>query len=89
MVNIIIGCDVVDDLGVDWDELYQEFMATNATMDYAESNFFDDPELTDTVSNLRIQVETEARIDPRVWDKTSSSVQSLCWGRRRNATSLL
>ena len=44
--------DVVDDLGVDWDELYQEFMATNATMDYAESNFFDDPELTDTVSNL-------------------------------------
>ena len=44
--------DVLDDLGEDWDELYQEFMATNATMDYAESNFFDDPELTDTVSNL-------------------------------------
>ena len=44
--------DVVDDLDKDWDELYQEFMATNATMDYAEANFFDDPELTDTVSNL-------------------------------------
>jgi hypothetical protein len=44
--------ETIDDVGEEFDELYLEFMATNASMDYNESSSFYEPELTDTVSNL-------------------------------------
>ena len=44
--------ETIDDVGEDFDELYLEFMATNASMDYDEASWFYAPEVTDTVSNL-------------------------------------
>ena len=44
--------ETIEDVGEDFDELYLEFMATNASMDYDEGQWFVEPELSDTVTNL-------------------------------------
>ncbi len=44
--------DMVDDLGLDWETLYNDFTARNAVMDYVQQKYFPEVDLHDTVKAL-------------------------------------
>ncbi len=44
--------DVIEDLGYDFDELYEGFMAVAAVMDFEEAAYYNQPELRATVNEL-------------------------------------
>ncbi|MBM4390017.1 MAG: hypothetical protein FJ090_02750 [Deltaproteobacteria bacterium] len=52
------GNDMVDDLGLDWDESYLDFTARNTVMDYEQQRFFSDIELVDTIRSLPYSAES-------------------------------
>ena len=57
--------DAVDRTGVDFAEVYAEFMATNAVMDYRDSLWIRTPELSDDVSTLPASGESDYRDRPQ------------------------
>ncbi len=52
------GNDMVDDLGLDWDEAYLDFSARNTVMDYEQQRYFSDIELVDTIRSLPYTAES-------------------------------
>ena len=44
--------DVLSDKGYDWNEIYDDFVATNSVMDYQERNYFRDVSKVDTVNEF-------------------------------------
>jgi MYXO-CTERM domain-containing protein len=42
--------EALTDLGYDWSEIYDEFIATNTVMDYAEQSYFPTVKVSDTVN---------------------------------------
>lgn len=57
--------DAVDRTGVDFAEVYADFMATNAVMDYRDSLWIQTPELSDEVEALPASGESDYRDRPQ------------------------
>jgi MYXO-CTERM domain-containing protein len=54
------GADnMVEDLGLDWDEVYRDFTARNTVMDYQQQRNFPDIEITQTVKSLPAEGESD------------------------------
>ena len=57
--------DAIESLGYDFDELYSQFIATNAVMDYSDQVYLQSPTLTDEVDSLPASGESDYRDRPQ------------------------
>lgn len=57
--------DVVEDMGLDFDEVWTGFMATNAVMDYRERDDMPRPELTDKIDELPADGDEDNALEPQ------------------------